>query len=83
MVLTALPDGYRLLVGRDVDRFAPIQRRFWYGLAAAVAVLTVAGLIGGLLIRNALLARIQGIQQTVAAIMRGDLQPPARRPLAR
>jgi signal transduction histidine kinase len=73
MVLTALPGGYRLLVGRNVDRFAPIQRRFWYGLAAAVAVLTVAGLIGALLIRRALLARIHGIQQTVAAIMRGDL----------
>jgi len=73
MVLTVLPGGYRLLVGRDVDRFAPIERRFWYGLAAAVAVLTVAGLIGGLLIRNALLMRIQGIQRTVAAIMRGDL----------
>ena len=73
MVLRVLPGGYRLLVGRDVDRFAPIERRFWYGLAAAVAVLTVAGLVGGLLIRNALLMRIQGIQQTVAAIMRGDL----------
>ena len=73
MVLTALPGGYRLLVGRDVDRFAPIEQRFWYGLAAAVAVLTVAGLIGALLIRSALLARIHSIQQTVAAIMRGDL----------
>jgi signal transduction histidine kinase len=73
MVLTVLPGGYRLLVGRDVDRFAPIERRFWYGLAAAVAVLTVAGLIGAILIRQALLSRIQGIQQTVAAIMRGDL----------
>jgi signal transduction histidine kinase len=73
MVLTALPGGYRLLVGRNIDRFAPIERRFWYGLAAAVAVLTVAGLIGALLIRSALLARIHGIQQTVAAIMRGDL----------
>ncbi|MFZ0500035.1 MAG: HAMP domain-containing sensor histidine kinase [Steroidobacteraceae bacterium] len=73
MVLTAFPGGYRLLVGRDVGRFAPIERRFWDGLAAAVAVLTVAGLIGAVLIRHALLARIQGIQQTVAAIMRGDL----------
>jgi signal transduction histidine kinase len=36
-------------------------------------VLSVAGLLGGILIRRALLARIQGIQQTVAAIMRGDL----------
>lgn len=73
MVLATLPGGYRLLVGRDVDRFAPIERRFWYGLAGAVAVLTVAGLIGALLIRRALLARIQSTQQTVAAIMRGDL----------
>jgi len=73
MVLTALPGGYRLLVGRDVDRFTPIERRFWYGLAAAVAVLSVAGLIGAVLIRSALLARIHSTQQTVAAIMRGDL----------
>ena len=73
LVLTALPGGYRLLVGRDVDRFAPIERRFWYGLAAAVAVLMVAGLIGAILIRKMLLARIQSIQRTVAAIMRGDL----------
>lgn len=73
MVLTALPGGYRLLVGRDVDRFAPIEQRFWYGLAAAIAVLTVAGLIGAVLIRKVLLARIQSLQQTVAAIMRGDL----------
>jgi hypothetical protein len=73
LVLTALPGGYHLLVGRDVDRFEPIERRFWYGLAAAVAVLTVAGVLGALLIRRALLARIQSTQQTVAAIMRGDL----------
>lgn len=73
MVLTTLPGGYRLLVGRDIDRFTPIQRRFWYGLAAAVAVLMVAGIIGALLIRRALLARIHSTQQTVAAIMRGDL----------
>jgi signal transduction histidine kinase len=73
LVLTSLPGGYHLLVGRDVDRFKPIERRFWYGLAAAVAVLTVAGLIGAVLIRRALLARIHSTQQTVAAIMRGDL----------
>ncbi|MGH3217063.1 MAG: HAMP domain-containing sensor histidine kinase [Trebonia sp.] len=73
MVLTALPGGYHLLVGRDVDRFKPIELRFWYGLAAAVAVLTVAGVLGALLISRALLARIHSTQQTVAAIMRGDL----------
>ncbi|MGH8149168.1 MAG: HAMP domain-containing sensor histidine kinase [Steroidobacteraceae bacterium] len=73
VVRSALPGGYNLLVGRDVQRFAPLERRFWSGLAAAVAVLSVAGLLGGILIRRALLSRILGIQQTVAAIMRGDL----------
>jgi len=73
VVHTVLPGGYNLLVGRDVERFAPLERRFWEGLAAAVAVLSVAGLLGGILIRRALLARIHSIQQTVAAIMRGDL----------
>jgi len=72
VVRTTLPGGYNLLVGRD-DRFAPIERRFWEGLAAAVAVLSVAGLLGAILIRKALLARIHSTQQTVAAIMRGDL----------
>lgn len=73
IVRTELPGGYNLLVGRDVQRFAPIERRFWFGLATAVGVLLVAGVLGGILIRRALLARIHGIQQTVAAIMRGDL----------
>ena len=70
---TVLPGGYNLLVGRDVERFAPLERRFWFGLAAALAVLLAAGVIGAILIRRALLARIQSIQQTVAAIVRGDL----------
>ena len=30
---------YHLLVGRDNELFAPLERRFWYGLAAAIAVL--------------------------------------------
>jgi len=70
---TQLPQGYTLLVGRE-QRYAPLERWFWDGLAGAVAVLAVAGVLGGLLIRRALLARIQSLQQTVAAIMRGDLK---------
>lgn len=38
LVRTALPGGYHLLVGRDLARFAPLARRFWYGLAGAVAI---------------------------------------------
>src|SRR6185437_7336829 len=28
VVRTSLPDGYNLLVGRDIQRFAPLQRHF-------------------------------------------------------
>ncbi len=73
LVHTELPGGYRLLVGRNLALYAPVETRFWYGLAAAVAILSVVGAIGAILIRRELLARIQGIRQTVSAIMQGDL----------
>ena len=68
-----LEGGYNLLVGRDTARYVPVEKDFWYGLAGAVAVLAIVGVIGGLLIRRALMMRIQGIQETVAAIMQGRL----------
>jgi signal transduction histidine kinase len=73
VVRTALPGGYNLLVGRDVEKFAPLARHFWTGLAGAVAVLSIAGVLGGVLIRRAILARILSIRQTVLAIVQGDL----------
>ncbi len=71
-VHTVLPGGYNLLVGRDQALFAPLLTRFWYGLAAAVAVLSIAGVLGGLMIRRAVLLRVEGIRQTVMAIVQGD-----------
>ena len=73
VVRTALPGGYNLLVGRDVEKFAPLARHFWTGLAGAVAVLSIAGVLGGVLIRRAILARILSIRRTVLAIVQGDL----------
>lgn len=72
-VRTALPGGYNLLVGRDVARFAPLARHFWTGLAGAIAVLSIVGVLGGVFIRRALLARIDSIRQAVLAIVQGDL----------
>jgi signal transduction histidine kinase len=63
-----------LLVGRYNTIFAPLQTRFWYGLAAAIAVLSIAGLLVGLITRRALMSRIHSIRQTVSAIMHGDLK---------
>ena len=68
-----LPGGYHLLVGRDMARYTPLEHRFWYALASAVAILSVLGAFGGILIRRALMARIHGIRQTVSAIIQGDL----------
>ena len=65
---------YNLLVGRDNRLFAPLEKRFWYGLAAAVAVLSIAGLMIGLITRRALMSRVYSIRQTVSAIIHGDLQ---------
>jgi signal transduction histidine kinase len=73
MVHATLAGGYHLLVGRDTARYAPLERRFWYALASAVAILSVLGALGGILIRRALMARIHGIRQTVSAIIQGDL----------
>src|SRR5271166_245196 len=63
-----------LLVGRDNKLFAPLERRFWYGLTGAVAVLSIAGLLVGLITRRALMLRIHSIRQTVSAIIHGDLK---------
>jgi signal transduction histidine kinase len=66
--------GYNLLVGRDNTLFAPLQSHFWYGLTAAIAVLSIAGLLVGLITRRALMTRVNSIRQTVSAIIHGDLK---------
>jgi signal transduction histidine kinase len=73
IVRTALPGGYSLLVGRDLARVRPLETRFWYGLVCAVGILSLLGLIGGLLIRRAVLSRIDSISQTASRIVKGDL----------
>jgi signal transduction histidine kinase len=66
--------NYNLLVGRDNSLFKPLQTRFWYGLAGAVAVLCISGLLVGLITRRALMTRVNSIRQTVSAIIHGDLK---------
>src|ERR1700678_574024 len=53
LVHVAQLGDYLLLVGRDNKLFAPLERRFWYGLTAAIAGLCIAGLLGGLITRPA------------------------------
>jgi len=81
LVHTTLPGGYHLLVGRDSTLLLPLERRFRWGLIGAVSFLFVVGLLGAILIRRELLARVSGIREAVSAIMQGDLRQ--RLPLRR
>jgi signal transduction histidine kinase len=74
LVHVAILGDYNLLVGRDNLLFQPLQARFWYGLAAAIAVLCIAGLLVGLITRRALMSRVNSIRNTVSAIIHGDLK---------
>jgi signal transduction histidine kinase len=74
LVHVALLGKYNLLVGRDNRLFAPLEKRFWYGLTGAIAVLSIAGLMIGLITRRALMTRVDSIRQTVSAIIHGDLK---------
>jgi signal transduction histidine kinase len=74
LVHVAMVGSENLLVGRYNTIFKPLQTRFWYGLTAAIAVLSIAGLLVGLITRRALMSRIHSIRQTVSAIMHGDLK---------
>jgi signal transduction histidine kinase len=74
LIHVAILGKYNLLVGRDNLFFKPLQTRFWYGLAAAVAVLCISGLLVGIITRRALMSRVHSIRQTVSAIIHGDLK---------
>jgi signal transduction histidine kinase len=74
LLRTTLPGGYHLLVGRDLGFYLPLERKFAWGLTAAVTFLFVVGVAGAALIRRQLLARVQGMRTTVSAIMAGDLR---------
>jgi signal transduction histidine kinase len=74
LVHVAMVGNNILLVGRYNTIFASLQTHFWYGLAAAIAVLSIAGLLVGVITRRALMSRVNSIRQTVSAIIHGDLK---------
>lgn len=73
LVQTTLRGGYHLLVGRDVHRYDELKESFFYGLIGAAAVVLLVGVLGGLLIRRALLVKVGNLRQTAQAIVEGDL----------
>ncbi|MCS0611526.1 HAMP domain-containing histidine kinase [Massilia kyonggiensis] len=73
LVVRRLGGGYRLLVGRDVQRFETLEDTFLYGLLGAAALLSVVGVGGGFLMRRGLLAQVQSINQATHEIVQGNL----------
>jgi len=73
MIYAALPGGYRLLVGRDVQDRVAIRGTILGGLGWAVVIAILLAIAGGLLIRRAVLRQVEAINRATAAIVRGDL----------
>ena len=68
-----LPAHYQLLVGRDVQDRVALRRLILDGLGWATATALLLAMGGGLLLRRAILRRVEAITGTASAIMQGDL----------
>jgi len=67
-----LPGGFRLLVGRDVQDRAEVRALIVDSLIWASLGATILAIFGGLLMRRAVLARVETINRTASAIVLGD-----------
>jgi signal transduction histidine kinase/PAS domain-containing protein len=68
-----LTGGYHLLIGRESVRFESLVERFWHGIAGAVVIVLVLGVVLRWLIQRGFRSELQEISQTASAIVDGDL----------
>ncbi|WP_424134797.1 ATP-binding protein [Roseomonas chloroacetimidivorans] len=68
-----LPNGDRLIVGRDVEERLRLRELLGRGLGWAASASCLMALIGALLLRSALQQRLRPAAETVTAIAGGDL----------
>ena len=68
-----LRDGYRLIVGRDIEDRLAFERVILSAVLWGLGLMGVIGLGGGLLVSRNLLARIDKVTATSQTIMAGDL----------
>jgi signal transduction histidine kinase len=71
--VTELPDGLHLLVGRDVQDRTEIRSLIVDSLGWAAAAAFVIAILGGMLVRRAVLRRVEIINRAATAIVQGDL----------
>ena len=68
-----LPRGFHLLVGRDVQDLVAIKRSIVDGLGSVILAAALLAIGGGLLVRRAILHRVDAINRTASGIVLGDL----------
>jgi signal transduction histidine kinase len=69
----ALPGGYQMLVGHDVQERQDVKSLMMRGLVAAVLLTLLLGLGGGFWMGRRILAQAGAISAVATQIMRGDL----------
>jgi len=73
VVTTVMPDGARLVVGRDLSNTRQFERAILEGFLSALAIVVVAGFIAGYILNARMLRRVDSIAQTAERIAAGDL----------
>jgi signal transduction histidine kinase len=73
ILYVGLPKGFHLLVGRDVQDMVAIRHSIVDDLGSVVLVAVILAMIGGLLVRRAILHRVDAINRTASGIVLGDL----------
>ncbi len=68
-----LANGYRLLIGRDIQDRLEFQRLITRSLLLSVAMVAILSLIGGVTISQRMLRRVDDLGRTAETIMQGDL----------
>ncbi|MCC7273760.1 MAG: HAMP domain-containing protein [Alphaproteobacteria bacterium] len=69
-----LPNGFHLLVGRDMKERGEFRERVLGALAWSVALTVALGLLGGYWVSRHLMRRVDAINRTSAEIRAGDLK---------
>ncbi len=68
-----LPDGSRLLIGRDVETRTPLRALLTSALLWSLVVLAVLATVGGLVMQRLFRRMIASVSQTAEAIAQGEL----------
>lgn len=78
LVLTRLPGGLWLAIGRDLSNLQSFRRSIVHGFVAAVAIVAAASLIAGLILNAMVLRSVEAIAATAEKIAAGDLSARTR-----